>query len=96
MGQPSSIRLVFWVELGPRPLYVLSFGRPGHEGRRFMGIASRARSAVHSNKWYHSPWSKKPKKFLGHMVMGDPVTVSVVTRDVCDMEHWTRGLENVF
>ena len=32
MGQPSPIRLVFWVELGPRPLYVVGSGGPRPEG----------------------------------------------------------------
>jgi hypothetical protein len=32
-GQPSPIRLVFWVELGPRPRYVVDSDEPGLEGR---------------------------------------------------------------
>jgi len=31
-GQPSPIRLVFWVELGPRPWYVVGSGGPRPEG----------------------------------------------------------------
>ena len=33
---------------------------------------------------------------MGHMVTGEPINVSEVTRFVCDMERWTRGLKNVF
>ena len=39
-GQPSPIRLVFWVELDPRPGYVVGSGGLGPEGRRLVGIAS--------------------------------------------------------
>ena len=39
---------------------------------------------------------KNLKNLRGHMVLGEPVNVSEVTRVVSDMERWTRGLENVF
>jgi hypothetical protein len=39
-GQPSPIRLVFWVELGLMPRYVVGSGGSGPEGRRLVGIAS--------------------------------------------------------
>jgi hypothetical protein len=35
-GQPSLIRLVFWIELGPIPGYVVGSGGPGPEGRRLV------------------------------------------------------------
>jgi len=41
-GQPSPIRLVFWVELGPMYWYVMGSGGPRPEGRRLAGIASWA------------------------------------------------------
>jgi hypothetical protein len=46
---------------------------------------------VYSNKWYQSLWSEKPRKSHAHIVMGEPVNISEVTRVVCDMEHWTRA-----
>jgi hypothetical protein len=39
-GQPSPIRLVFWVELGSRPGYVVGSGGSGPEGHQLVGIAS--------------------------------------------------------
>jgi hypothetical protein len=57
----------------------------GLRRHRFVGIASWAGSVAHFNKWYHSPWSKKPRKSQGHMVTGEPVNVLVVTRVVYDM-----------
>ena len=36
VGQPSPIRLVFWVELGPRFWYVMGSGGPRPEGRRLI------------------------------------------------------------
>ena len=48
-GQPSPIKLVFWVELGPMPWYVVGSGGPRPEGHRLMGTASRSDSAAHSN-----------------------------------------------
>ena len=39
-GQYSPIILVFWVELGLMPSYVIDSGGPWLEGRRFVGIAS--------------------------------------------------------
>jgi hypothetical protein len=41
-GQFSPIRLVFWVELGPRPGYVVDSSGPRTEGRQLVGIAGRA------------------------------------------------------
>ena len=35
-GQPSPIRLVFWVELGPMSWYVVGSGGPGPKGRRLV------------------------------------------------------------
>jgi hypothetical protein len=39
---------------------------------------------------------KNLKNLRGHRVMEEPVNVSEVIRVVCDMERWTRDLENVF
>ena len=39
-GQPLPIRLVFWVELGLGPGYVVGSGGPRPEGLRLVGIAS--------------------------------------------------------
>ena len=39
--QPSPIRLVFWVELGPKPRYVVGFSGLVPEGRRLVVIVSR-------------------------------------------------------
>ena len=39
-GQPSPIRLVFWVELGPMPWYVVGSSGPRPEERWLVGIAS--------------------------------------------------------
>ena len=39
-GRSSPIRLVFWVELGLRPGYVVCFSGPRPGGRRLVGIAS--------------------------------------------------------
>jgi hypothetical protein len=41
-GQLSPIRLVFWVELGPMPGYVVGSDGPRPKGRWLMGIASWA------------------------------------------------------
>lgn len=41
-------------------------------------------SAAHSNMWYQSPWLKNLKNLMGHMMTGEPVNVSEVTRVVRD------------
>ena len=64
-GHSSPIRLVFWVELDPRPWYVVGSGGPRPDGHRLMGIARRARFRCtltlsfleqRSQLHYH-PWS---------------------------------------
>jgi len=39
-GQPSPIRLVFWVELGIKLWYVVGSSGPEPEGRWLVGIVS--------------------------------------------------------
>jgi len=42
-GQPSPIRLVIWVELGPKPRYVVGSRGPGPEGPSARGYSEPGR-----------------------------------------------------
>jgi hypothetical protein len=39
---------------------------------------------------------KKLENLKGHMMTWEPANISEVTWGVCDMEHLTLGLENIF
>jgi len=96
-GQPSPIKLVIWVELGPKPSYVVGSCGSGPEGPSARGYSESGRISLRTLTSVIGAHCQKNLKYLmGHMVTGEPVNVSEVTRFVCDMERWTRGLENVF
>ena len=96
-GQPSPIKLVIWVELGPKPRYVVGSCGPGPEGPSARGYSEPGRIPLRTlTSGIGAHGQKNLKYLMGPMVTGEPVNVSEVTRFVCDMERWTRGLDNDF
>ena len=75
-GQSSPIRLVFWVELGPMPMYVVGSSGPRPEGltaRRYNELGQILLCTLTSGIGVHR--QKNLKNLMNHMVMAEPVNV---------------------